>query len=213
MGIFAHKSRIIIWTLCCLITFAGSIVVARKATGWMRSRRAAYAGSYSDYDIRAKTNAEFSGPAVGTTIDLTRFKAKEGTGLKPPPNGQRIMLVALGRGCPMCRNFAREMGGVRDRVRPLGIEYYAVSFVADGTADEFFDYAHSILPDVKAFKYFDANGGAQVDRLASMAVPTHLLIDGNGTILRKWLGASNSEAIREDMADRIVSDTIRELNR
>lgn len=133
--------------------------------------------------------------------------------LSPPRNGQTVMLVALGRGCGMCKNFAVDMSRVCDEVRPLGVEYYAVSFAGDGTADEFFDYAHSILPDVKAFKYLDVNDGAESSRLASMAVPTHLLLDGNGTILRKWLGASNSEAIRERMADRIVSDTIHELNR
>ncbi len=214
MGVSGKKSKTILWSVCCLITLAGSILIARKATRLVQSRRAAqYAGSYSDYDVRAKSTAEFVGPPVGASIDIRRFGGKDGEPLTPPRNGQTVMLVALGRGCVMCKNFAVDMNRVCDQVRPLGVEYYAVSFAPDGTADEFFDYAHSLLPDVKSFKYLDVNEGAEANRLASMAVPTHLLLDGNGKILRKWLGASTSEAIRDKMADRIVSDTIHELNR
>ena len=64
------------------------------------------------------------------------------------------------------------MNRICDQVKPLGVEYYAVSFAPDGTADEFFDYAHSMLPDVKAFKYLDVNEGAEPNRLASMGSHT-----------------------------------------
>lgn len=78
MGISGKKSKIILWSVCCLIAFAGSTLIARKATRLVQSRRATrYAASYSDYDVRAKSIADFVGPPVGT-IDIGLFRGKDG---------------------------------------------------------------------------------------------------------------------------------------
>jgi len=41
-----------------------------------------------------------------------------------------------------------------------------------------------------------------------MPTPTHLLVDGEGTILRVWPGSSRETAARSRMGNQIISDTL-----
>jgi hypothetical protein len=46
-----------------------------------------------------------------------------------------------------------------------------------------------------------------------MVLPSHLLLDANGLIVRKWPGTDQSAKVREKMANQIVADTVEELKR
>jgi hypothetical protein len=48
-------------------------------------------------------------------------------------------------------------------------------------------------------------------KLYSMVIPSHVLIDKNGVIVRKWPGTSNSE-VRYWMANEIIAETRSELS-
>jgi hypothetical protein len=46
-----------------------------------------------------------------------------------------------------------------------------------------------------------------------MVLPSHLLLDANGLIVKKWPGTNYSASVREKMANQIVTETIAEVTR
>ncbi|HEX8653156.1 MAG TPA: hypothetical protein VF708_20225 [Pyrinomonadaceae bacterium] len=161
------------------------------------------------------------GPAVGERIDLARFKASDGATLASAVGDQLSMLVIVDPACGACRGAADEMRDVSYRVAPEGVRSYLVSATGSMTSissaiprspASFFQYAESL--DTGAAGYlWDLNEGQPPEALAAMVLPSHILVDRNGVIVRKWPGTNRNQAVRKKMANQIVADTIEELSR
>ena len=75
-----------------------------------------------------------------------------------------------------------------------------------GEREEFYSYADSLGIDAPRLLWSEQKVTAQ-GSLSTMAVPSHVLVDRNGIILRKWIGSNQDKSIRQRIATQVISDT------
>jgi hypothetical protein len=150
-----------------------------------------------------------AGPNVGEQIDLQGFRDRNGLILTNVV-GELLLIVLVDPQCGACVASRNEMRNVRDRVTSLGVRYYPVSLTSSVPAADFFSYTDSLALGARGYLWV-SNDRSPSQSLYSMVLPSHILINRNGTIIRKWPGTSTNESIRQRMANQIVSDTRQEL--
>jgi hypothetical protein len=159
-----------------------------------------------DFGYFRSSGMEWRGPDVGTKIDLTRFRMKDGTTLASLMSSEPIVLVSVDRRCAMCRASRDEMNLLREKLTSMGIKYYPVCFGDEASPSDFFDYSDSLKLGAPGllWKY---DGGPPPDALLRMVTPSHLLLNNDGTVIRVWPGSYKEKAIRDRMTHQILADT------
>jgi peroxiredoxin len=159
------------------------------------------------YNFTVNENESWSGPKIGERIDLARLKDRNGVSLAEWIQGRVAILAFVDPRCGICEYAYDQMRFVNKNAKRAGVGYYTVSVTASTatpdlkalTPSEFFQYTDSISVGAPAFLW-DAADERPPDKLYSMSVPSHVLIDRNGTIIRKWLGTDQQESVRKRMA-------------
>ena len=164
-----------------------------------------------EFNSPEDTNASWIGPRIGEQIDLKRLKDNAGTSLSGAVNNRMSMLVLVDPQCGACRVASDEMRIVRNTVMNAGIQYYLVSVTSSVPSVDFFKYADSLDLDARAYLWA-TNESSPSEQLYSMVLPSHILVDPTGHIIRKWPGTSTSQAIRFRMAKQITSDALAEMS-
>lgn len=154
-------------------------------------------------ELRAPKN-EWRGPELGEKIDLRRLQGPDGRTLADAVVEGPIMLVGVDPTCALCKTAADMMGNIRERLSPLHVPYYAVSFVP--VEGDFYRYAASLGMGRPAFRW-SRDEGEPPDSLLKAVQPSHILIARDGTVLRVWPGANSAQQIRDRMGSQIVADT------
>ena len=197
--------------IVCAVAFGFGVV----AVSLVRSDRPVSLDTNEGFDFSSSTdkNNPSAGPQAGTRINLARLKMRNGEPLANVLHTPLIMLVTVDPECGACKVASDEMHDVQNRVQPLGIEYYPVSVTASITSSkssaEYFNYTDSFGFGTPGFLW--ANDEERPpEALFTMVVPSHLLLDRNGLIVRKWPGTDRSERLRRSMANQIVADTVAE---
>jgi len=193
--------------VCGVLAFASAKYLTAKLLN-MKSAPNQSEGFDFNYIVNS-ANME-TGPRIGERIDLENLKGPDGNSLAETID-RPALIVAVNRGCGMCRTSADEMNEIQRRLKPAGVQYYTVSFGTSPTPAEFFKFADSLNRGAPAFLR-SMNEGNPPKQLTAMLVPTHFLIDRNGVIISKWPGSSNVELVRHRMANQIVSDTLATLS-
>ena len=158
------------------------------------------------FDFRALRSESWKGPAIGEKIDLKILKAADGSGVTNLFGKQPVMLVSINAACGMCSVARDEMAFIRQQLVPVGVQYYAVCFSPVDSTRNFYEYAKSIGLPEPAFEWQgDVSPGRSI---LDMTVPSHLLVDHEGTVLQVWPGSSAEKEVRKRMASQIVDDTL-----
>lgn len=161
-----------------------------------------------DFSIILKLKSGI-GPEVGEKIDLTQLKGRDGVSLAKAIGESPAIIVAVDDQCGMCQIAANEIRYIYDRLADSGIRYYIVSFTSHEPSS-FFGFIDSLGIDISAFMWAKEISPPP-EPLFTMVVPSHLMIDRTGIVIRKWPGASEDKSIRERMANQIINDTFNAL--
>jgi hypothetical protein len=161
------------------------------------------------FDFRPFRNPAnvWRGPNLGEKIDLTHLKVKDGKTLASAIGKRPIVLVVVNPECAMCRTASDEMRNLRERLGSVDIKYYVVAFESENPNIDFFRYGDSLSVGAPSFLWDKAAGAAPLSVL-SMTVPSHLLVNSDGTVMCVWLGSSNEKFVRDRMASQIVTETL-----
>lgn len=196
-----HRGEFLL--LCAIVSASG--VIAGSFIS--KSRPESSARRSDGFDFSQHANYDWSGPRVGERIDLRRFVGRAGKRLAGATGGDILMLASVDPDCAAGRESRDQLAGVRERMARAHIPYLLVSFTTNRQPADFFGYVDSL--DVAAPAYiWETKDGAPPEQLATMVVPSHLLVKQDGTILRTWPGTSPSRKVRSQMADQIVADAI-----
>jgi hypothetical protein len=163
-----------------------------------------------DFDsFRKNEQLEWNGPKEGERIDLTQFRTEQAESFPQFPANSLILLAVIDPRCKMCRRSADLMEQVQAEVRSHGVNFLIVSFVSDVQKEEFFAYAKTLC---KADEIFLWEGEKELvlPALRKMVLPSHILINEEGIVLRRFPGSSNDKAIRDQMAKQIIAETLAE---
>jgi hypothetical protein len=159
-----------------------------------------------DFNLLRSSDVDWRGPSVGEKIDLTRLAARDGKGLAGVVGKRPFMLVAVNPDCAMCKIASDEMLHLRAKLAAMNIDYYVVSFAPQNSRPAFFDYTDSLTVGAPSFLW-NAESGAPPESIFTMTTPTHLLLNGDGTVIRVWPGSYRDLPVRQRMARQIVADT------
>lgn len=161
------------------------------------------------FNFSALRSAEIKwrGPAIGEKIDLSLLRASSVTRLSDAIGGKPVLLVSVNPECRMCKNFVDEMQYLRQHILPLGTQYYAVSFTTSNSPADFQQYAKALGFDSPAFQWLK-EAPVPPALVTEMTIPSHLLVDGTGTVIRVWSGSNADAEIRQRMGGQIVEDSL-----
>lgn len=193
----------------CVAAFAFAMGAASYLTGGFREIDANTTEGF-DFSFARDEKLDWVGPKVGERISLARLKTQDGDTLASMTGSNLVMVVMVDPDCGACRVAADEMRDVRNRIARAGINYYPASVTARQSPSQFVEYTKSLRIREPALLW-QIQEEAPPESLFTMVLPSHLLLDSTGVIVRKWPGTDHSQAIRRRMANQIVADTVEEL--
>lgn len=151
------------------------------------------------------------GPKMGEKVDISALKTSAGIKFSSIANQQLIMLVTVDPNCGACQTAADEIRDVHRRIKEFGVPSYLVSFTSSNPPSEFFRYTNAFGVQTPAFLW-DMTEKKPPELLYTMVLPSHLLVDSNGVVIRKWVGTDKQQLTRRKMANQIVADVSNELS-
>lgn len=186
-----------------LFASAISYIYARRNS--FSTPATAITGKLFDYD----PNETWIGPGVGERIEIGRLKDASGKRLEDVVDDMS-MLVLVDPACAAGKAVSEELTLVRESVNKFGIKTYFVCVTSLTSATNLSEYTESLAPQVPAYAWSDREV-LPPEKLYLMVVPSHILIDKAGVIIRKWPGTSRDESVRRSMAEQITADTLAEV--
>lgn len=161
------------------------------------------------YNFRSIRNANNSwqGPSLGERINLSQLRNSDGKSIAEVAKTRNIMLVTLDSECGICNASGDLINSVREGLKPIGIEYYPISFAYFENLNNPDQYSSSLGFESKTFTWAK-EGDPPQDSLQNIVTPSHLLLDNSGKVLQVWAGASREKVVRDRMSQQILADVI-----
>jgi hypothetical protein len=200
-----NKSKITSLIACLSLTVLIFGVVQGGSYLWA-SLRTTKRFNYTQYlDNEGLT---WTGPKRGEIIDLRNFRSKEGQEL-PANKNNLIALGFVSSKCWMCSESSDLIEYVKTNCLKNGIDYYLVSLGTNETPDEFFSYASKLNLSSNSYIWGENKEDINLS-LKSMVVPSHILVDGNGVVLRRFPGGRKEKEIRDQMGNETMDEILEE---
>ena len=132
-----------------------------------------------------------TGPALGDTIDLRAWSTRDGRTLAQVIKGHSLaMILLVNPSCGTCADAKDGFRTLRERAGKPGIPYYVLMIPAESTdTQKLFSYSDSLKLGAEAFVWSSKEMKAPTT-LATMAVPSHLLVTNEGLVVEKWPGTT-----------------------
>ena len=131
-----------------------------------------------------------SGPALGDIIDLTGWSTRDGRTLAQVIKGHSLaMILIVHPSCGTCANAKDGFRMLRQSVGKPGVPYYVLTIPEGTDVEKSFSYAESLKIGAEVFVWSSTETKAPTS-LATMAVPSHLLVTYEGLVHNKWAGTT-----------------------
>ena len=195
--------------LLCLAVAAMTAVLVSRFPAQIRRLQPRAEGGF-DFRPMLEDNNIAWGPRIGERIDLMNLRAHNGSPLANFIRSDLIMLATIDPECGASRAASDQMRYVSEQMNGAGIQYVLASFTSTISATNFFRFADSLELTTPAYLW-DRSESIPPPTLFYMVIPSHILVDRNGIVVRKWPGTNNERPTRERMANQIVSDALVEF--
>jgi hypothetical protein len=191
----------------CLIVFA----VAAIALAFFARWKARTSVANVSYIFKSSETDPGSGPAIGDRIDTQLFRSLAGKTLTDEIKAHPLtMAVVVDPNCGACEAAKDQILSVRDAIQQSAIHYCVIMLPNEVPTDKYLEFANSLA--IKDQAFFSSAKEKSNYALATMVIPSHLLIDASGRVVQKWEGTNRNSDIREAMAKQIVSDARKQLS-
>ncbi len=144
-------------------------------------------------------------PQVGEIINLQGLKDKNEKSFQDTEHGKLILLVIVDPECGACEIAKDQMRWIQEGIKDSEIEYVFVSFTSKKTTSDFSSYIHKNYQSRNSFLWKDSSLPSPKS-LFTTPVPSHILIDSNGKILKTFFGTQRDKSLRKRTADKIIKE-------
>lgn len=159
--------------------------------------------------IRKNEKIKWNGPKEGEKINLSNFKNEKGESFPNLTNNNLVLISFVNPRCKMCEDSKDLIKQVQLRSTSKNVQFGIVSLFPP-SKKKFFDYAKKLFGENRIYIW----EGEQIPRsLREMVIPSHLLLDGDGIVLRRFPGSSLKTEIREQMANQIIEEMNLEIDK
>ncbi|HEU4510487.1 MAG TPA: hypothetical protein VFR78_19790 [Pyrinomonadaceae bacterium] len=163
------------------------------------------------FDFASRMNGPGSGPALGAKVDLSMYKAPDGSSLADAITDQPAMLFVVDPGCRACTLASDQLRLIQEQVSEAGMNTFLVMFSTVETSARAFSYADSLGLASKTF-VCTTDEAVKTDSVFRMVVPSHILVEKDGTVINKWPGTSPDPVARKRIVNQVVSDAVSALS-
>lgn len=190
------------------VVFGISLSGSRSVASWYRAR-ASFPAEGFDFSLSMKQ--KWSGPEIGEHLDLTHFVGRDGVHLTDSIKGRMFILINAAPDCRACQAAHDQMQNVCDRLARANVECKLAAVFTLQSPAEVFKAMDAWGVQSPAFLW-QRDETFPPEKILKMVMPSFILLDRQGTILRKWPGTDRRQLIRFRMANQIVADTLQELS-
>lgn len=194
--------------LQCAIVFTLCLVVTGLVKTFSRDGLFPVRGGF---DFAPRMNGAGSGPTLGAKIDLSRYKAPDGSSLKDAITGEPAMLFVVDPGCRACTLASDQLRLIQKQVADAGMNTFVVMFSTAEKSAAAFSYGESLGLASKTF-ICTIDEDVKKDSVFRMVVPSHILVEKNGSVINKWPGTSPDPVARKRIVNQVVSDAMSALS-
>jgi peroxiredoxin len=163
---------------------------------------------YSEIQFRYFDTYDFSldqkGLNVGEIIPINSLIDETGKPLSEKNNKDFILLVIIDPECGACKIAKDQIDIVFSQIENDKVAVAFVSFTTKQN-EKFFRYVNQSYPNKMTFVPNDFQS-EYAKNLATMVVPSQILIDSSGKILAKFPGTNQETIMRRKMAHQIIKD-------
>lgn len=196
----AHRSIL----LRCLVAFTLTTFVTGFAV-YLRERIARQAGYRFP---TSDTNSD--GPRIGDRIDVEAFGSIAGKSLTDEiQNRQFTMVVLVDPQCGACTASKDQIREVREALDKSPIFYCVLMLTKGEPSGVYLEFADAL--GLKERFFVSSPEKKTNEALATMVIPSHLLIDSTGSVVRKWPGTNRNSDVRMKMANQIIAEALSQL--
>jgi peroxiredoxin len=199
------------FTISIILCFFFTLLVA-STVGISHNYISNYFHTSGGFDYTSRLNDkeyDWRGPEIGEKIAVQFYKDKVGNSLLDSINSDIVVLATVDENCRFSRLSMDQMEYIQTTAKSNGIDYLLVSFNLKISPTEFFDFAQSLNSSTKSFAWF-GNESEMLASLPKMIVPSHLIINKTGEILRVFPGTDVEKQTRDRMANQIVAEMLEE---
>lgn len=155
------------------------------------------AGLYVGTDADEEAGETTAGPGASSTLavpaDVVEFPTLEGdTASLADYRGQVVLLNLWGTWCPPCRREIPDLVELQAEIEPRGGTIVGIA-VDSGEPDEIRDFAERY--DIN-YPIWRSGGRRVMEHYRARGYPTTLLIDREGVIRERYVGAQTAETLR-----------------
>lgn len=161
-------------------------------------------GGY-DYNFIRRKGYDWTGPDAGQIISLNYLKNKDEIPLSEKFDSQLILITVLDPECGACRAAGDQINYLERQIKSLDFGYAVVSFSRKLSHKELSLFLTTQNIFTEPFLWTDETGNI-LPSIKKMVLPTHILIDKQGRVIKTFPGTSNERAIRERMTNQILEE-------
>ena len=203
MNLIKLSRKNILFVICCVLLTLFVAFLTSLARFYLFAAR-------FDYDsIRKNERIGWSGPKEGERIELSKFRTEQGESFPQFPEKSLILLSVVDPKCEMCRLSTDLIQKVQRDAESHQVRFFIVSFVSKAPKEEFFRYANTICKSDGSY-FWQGEKEQLLPALEKMVVPSQLLVNEKGTVLRRFSGSSTDKPVRDQMARQIITETLAE---
>jgi hypothetical protein len=164
-----------------------------------------------DYDSIIARGYEWTGPKAGEQIDLNHLKDKNNAPLFQKSTKRFILLSVVDPECGASLVASDQMEYIQRNVEKNDVGYVVISFSQKLTPEGLIEYVRSLGLSTDTYlwtgRYEDL-----LPAIKEMIMPTHILIDSQGNVIKSFSGTDREAHVRERMANQIVKEVTERNN-
>lgn len=143
---------------------------------------------------------------MGDVIPIESLKNKDGKTISQIYAGKLILLGIVDPECGACKLAKDQITWIQEDAQANDINYVLTSFTSTGSKEKFLEFTDSFRFPANTFQW--SSPDQPPTSLRNFVVLSHLLIDSNGKILRKFPGTSQDYYVRRRMAKQITKEIL-----
>ncbi|GEM_PF-3020064 len=165
-----------------------------------------------DYDSKIARQYDWIGPKPGEIIDTSHLLDSEGRSLKSFSTKRVILLTVVDPDCAASRATKDQFRFLDENSEANGVDRFIVCFIPKVSSLSLSDYVSSLNLSTKSLAW---NSGLVnvLPSITSIAYPSHILIEPDGTVIKSFPGTSNEKVVRERMVRQVLKEVLVEKAR
>jgi hypothetical protein len=151
------------------------------------------------FDFPNENRPDWAGPKSGESLDLSQLISFGNSRASDLGRDSPILLTVIEKDCWATKLAKEQISFIESESRRIGLNHIVVSLNSKYNLDEIYTFSSGL--GLNSDVYVWVPNSSEVNRsLVMMVVPSHVLVKGDGTVIKSFPGTSKDRRVRQHMA-------------